>query len=130
MKTIQLGKMEKEYMCSPAVGKADEGDALVERFPTVYIHLDSLPDLKPGQEVTLKGVITSFSDKKVRTKEDGKQEIETVRSCEIDVLELTPGENKGVGEPPAPNDEEEVSKGLKDAEEPDDEIENDDEEEK
>jgi len=97
-------------------GKPKDDEPLVERFPTVYINHEDLPDLKPGQEVTFKGVVASFTDRKVRSKEDGKTEVEVSRQCEIDILEMTPGEKKAVKEPEA-TDEDEVEKGLDEASE-------------
>jgi hypothetical protein len=70
--------------------------------------------------VTLKGVVTSFSDRKVRSKEDGKEEIEVDRHCEVDILEMMPGDKKAPANPPQPSDEEAVDKGLDEAM-PDDE---------
>jgi hypothetical protein len=120
-KTIKLGKMERDYMCSPVSGKPDKDEPMVERFPTVYINCEELPTMTPGQEVTLRGVVTGFTDKKVRTKEDGKEEVETQRNCEIDILEMEPGAKKEPAAPPEPNDEGAVDKGLDDAMDDDEE---------
>lgn len=116
--SIKLGKMERDWSCSP-VGetKADDKEAMIERFPTIYVSMESLPELKPGQEITLKGIVASFTDRKVRSKEDGKTEIETYRQCEIDVIEMTPGEKKAVAEPPEATDEEAIESGLEEASE-------------
>jgi len=115
--TIKLGKMERDWGAPVRQSKADEKEPMVERFPTIYVSMESLPELKPGQEVILKGVVASFTDRKVRSKEDGKTEVETSRQCEIDVIEMTPGEKKAVGDPPDPTDEEDIEKGLDEASE-------------
>lgn len=129
--SIKLGKMEKDYgACSPmGSDKPDKDEAQVERFPTVYISRDSLPELEPGQEVMLKGIVGSFSDRKTRRKEDGKEEVDVDRSCEIDVIEMTPGAKKEVSDPPEPaSDLDAISKGLDAAAEDDDDEEEEEEE--
>ena len=126
MSTIKLGRMERDYgSCMPAVSgdKPGKDEPMIERFPCVYINCDDLPQMTPGQEVVLRGVVTSFSDKKVRTKEDGKEEVETQRQCEIDITEMEPGAKKDPAAPPEPNDEDAVEKGLEEATEKDDESE-------
>lgn len=91
-------------MCS-APDDSGEGE---DKYPSVYIDwVEDLPKLSAGQTVMLKGVIKEF------TETDSADE-ENPRKCRIEVTEMTP--QGSVKAPTSNSDEDDIEKGLKDAE--------------
>lgn len=118
--TVKLGKMEPDYMYPTASSDSKDEKNMVERFPCVYINNDDLPELSVGDEVILKGVIIDYGERQQRVKEDGKTSIEEKRNCEVEVREMTVTSKKAEPLSKA-SDEDEISKGLDEAFEQDDE---------
>lgn len=114
--------MRPDYSCPCTVLEKEPDGKKVEHFPSVYISNEEMPKLKIGQEVTIKGVVTSYgvSERSHKDGEGSKNSKECNATVECKVL-IASGKDY---EPEAKEkDIDAIDKGLDEAEEMEEEME-------
>jgi hypothetical protein len=111
MKTVKLGQKNEDSGMPMEVSA--EGEKGKEHFPSAYLTHKDLPKHKVGDKVVLHGKVTSFEEGE-RENSDGEKKKH--RHMEVELHELHTGANDE--KEPKESDEDEIEKGMKEAENP------------